>query len=55
MENYFYKCEDCSFVYVVPAYWVSFNPEETMEMLHVHPETQQECVNKVLKLVKENA
>ncbi len=50
MENYFYKCNVCSFVHLVPAYWVSFSPEKEMDFLHVNPETQKDCENHVLYL-----
>lgn len=53
MENYFYKCPVCGFVHIVPAYWVSFNPEDTMEFPHVNPETKEDCIHLILQLVKQ--
>ena len=51
MENYFYKCEICGYVHIVPAYWVSFSPEEEMESPHICPETGACCENMVLHLM----
>lgn len=51
MENYFYKCEVCGYVHIVPAYWVSFSPEEVMEVPHICPETGQCCENVNLHLM----
>ncbi|WP_180270668.1 hypothetical protein [Sporanaerobium hydrogeniformans] len=51
MENYFYKCEVCGFVHLIPAYWVSFNPERMTEFLHINKETGRECTNSQLLLM----
>lgn len=51
MENYFYKCEVCGYVHIVPAYWVSFSPEEEMESPHICPETGACCENMLLHLM----
>jgi hypothetical protein len=53
METYFYKCMICGFVHIIPAYWVSYNPETTMEFPHVNHDTKEDCVNPVLQLMKE--
>lgn len=53
METYFYKCHVCGFVHFVPAYWVSYNPEDTMEFPHINPDTKDDCGNPVLQLMKE--
>ncbi len=52
MENYFYECSLCNFVHIVPAYWVSFDPEEEMMFPHICPETKEDCENTILKLQK---
>ncbi len=51
MENYFYKCPHCGFVHLVPAYWVSFSPPDTMEFPHID-DNGNSC-NYTLELVKE--
>ena len=53
METYSYKCPVCGFVYKVPAYWMSFSPEETTEFMHLNPETDVPCENAVLDFVGE--
>ncbi|MBP3887552.1 MAG: hypothetical protein J6F30_07860 [Cellulosilyticum sp.] len=56
MENYFYKCKVCNFVHIVPAYWVSYNPEEVLELEHVDLKTGEDCPCKIIDLqpVEEN-
>lgn len=51
MDNYFYQCPVCGFVHIIPAYWVSFNPEDEVALPHVNPQTQQDC-DSILYLVK---
>lgn len=51
MENYFYKCEKCGFVHIVPAYWVSYNPEEEVALEHMDLKTGETCPVSILKLV----
>lgn len=53
MEMYLYKCPVCGFTHQVPAYWVSFAPEDTYEMPHNNFETKELCECMVLELVKE--
>ncbi|WP_171903741.1 hypothetical protein [Cellulosilyticum sp. I15G10I2] len=50
MENYFYKCELCGFVHLVPAYWVAFNPDSEVELIHINMKTGEECINSRLLL-----
>lgn len=50
METYYYECPVCGFVHQVPAYWVSFAPEEEMEYQHLCLETKEVCENEILKL-----
>ncbi len=52
METYFYKCPLCGFMHFIPAYWVSFAPEEEMEFEHVDAKSDENCSNVFLKLVK---
>ncbi len=54
MENYFYKCEKCGFVHIVPAYWVSYNPEEEVALEHMDLKTGETCPVSILKLVMED-
>lgn len=50
MENYNYKCLECGFVHIVPAYWVSFSPDDEMLMPHINMETNEHCKNANLVL-----
>jgi len=54
MENYIYKCEVCGFIYLVPAYWTSFNPESEVEFSHINIKTGEECSHDKLILLKED-
>lgn len=54
METYAYRCPDCGFVYFVPAYWMSFSPDEETEFPHQNPETGKDCPNMILKFMGEN-
>lgn len=51
MENYFYKCESCGFVHLIPAYWSSFNPDEELEFAHINRQTGKDCINNKLILM----
>ena len=53
MENYYYRCEYCGYVHLVPAYWVSYNPEEEIEQEHFDLVHKAICKYTILKLVKE--
>ena len=53
MENYFYKCEACGFINLVPAYWVNFSPEKIMEFPHLDMQTREMCPNVSLALQEE--
>ncbi|MDF2594230.1 MAG: hypothetical protein K0R69_571 [Clostridia bacterium] len=53
MENYFYKCEICGFVQLVPAYWTSFNPDLEMSFSHIDRRTGEECSNATLRLLED--
>lgn len=53
MENYFYKCEVCGFVYLVPAYWVSYEPEAVVELEHMDLKTGGNCACQLLKLLQD--
>lgn len=50
MENYFYKCKVCGYVHIVPAYWVSYSPEERIELEHVQLKTGETCGSHILEL-----
>lgn len=50
MEHYIYKCRTCGFVHLVPAYWVSYEPEETVEMEHLDLKAGDLCSSTVLEL-----
>ncbi len=52
METYFYKCEVCGFLHIVPAYWVEYSPPEVYEMDHLNPENGNHCEQKNLALCK---
>lgn len=54
MENYYYKCEICGYTHIVPAYWVSYNPEKNMEFPHVNIESKEDCTNSLLVLIDTN-
>ncbi len=54
MENYFYKCNVCGFVHLVPAYWTSFSPDEVLEFIHINGKTGEQCLNIKLCLLNEN-
>lgn len=53
MENYFYKCEVCGFVHLVPAYWVSYEPESVVELEHIDLKTGQNCTCTILKWLQD--
>ena len=45
MESYSYRCPVCGYVYLVPAYWMSYSPEETTDFPHMKPGTDEICEN----------
>lgn len=53
METYFYKCPVCGFVYQVPAYWVSYDPQPEMEFPHLDLRSDTACECTVLRLTEE--
>lgn len=53
MEHYIYKCEKCGFIHLVPAYWVSYEPEDTVELEHMNLKTGENCDCTILKFVSE--
>lgn len=53
METYMYKCPVCGFTHQVPAYWVSYSPEETYESPHMNLTTGQMCEEMELQLSHE--
>lgn len=50
METFAYKCPVCGFVYIVPAYWMSYSAEPTTEFPHTKPGTDTICDNLTLEL-----
>lgn len=54
MENYFYKCNRCGFVHIVPAYWVSYSPEGTVELEHMDLKTGENCPCTALELLQDD-
>lgn len=54
MENYFYNCDKCGFVHLIPAYWVDFRPESEMELIHINLKTGEQCINTRLLLKDES-
>lgn len=53
MENTYYKCPKCGFVYQVPSYWSGFAPEDKIEMFHMNLETKEMCDENTLDLIKD--
>lgn len=53
MENYFYKCKVCGFIHIVPAYWVSYEPEVIVEMEHINLKNGEGCPCNELELMEE--
>lgn len=53
MEVYYYKCPVCGFIYQVPAYWVSYSPEDTTDFAHLSLINGQMCENITLELQPE--
>lgn len=53
MENYFYKCRVCGFVHIVPAYWVSYEPEATVELEHIDLKRGENCACHTLDLLQD--
>ena len=53
MEVYYYKCPICGFVYQVPAYWVSYSPEQMTEFPHLSLLDGKLCSNVQLELQPE--
>lgn len=54
MENYFYKCETCGFIYLIPAYWTAFSPDLEVEFVHINMKTGENCINNKLLLLEDN-
>lgn len=48
MEVYYYRCPRCGFVHQVPAYWMSYAPEEEHEQMHFSPDSGDICPNSTL-------
>lgn len=53
MDNYFYKCEKCGYVHLVPAYWMNFSPEKELEQEHFDKSIREVCIEKQLSLLEE--
>lgn len=53
MDNYFYKCEKCGYVHLIPAYWMNFNPEEDLEQEHMDRSIGEICTEKLLGFIEE--
>lgn len=53
MENFFYKCEKCGFIHLVPAYWVDYEAKPTMELEHMDLKTGEMCECTQLTLIEE--
>lgn len=53
MDNYFYKCEKCGYVHLVPAYWMSFQAEREIEQPHLDRINGKECTEKTLQWIQE--
>ena len=51
--NFIYRCPQCSFVYFVPAYWMSFMPNAETELPHQNMETGEDCPNMKLAWVED--
>lgn len=54
MEVYYYKCPVCGYIHQVPAYWMSYAPEDTTDMPHLNLKTKEVCENTEL-IYKEDA
>jgi len=52
MENYYYKCPKCGFIYQMPEYWASYSPEDTTEYPHIDMKTGEMCENMELVRVE---
>lgn len=50
METYLYKCPICGMTHQVPAYWVSFSPEQAVQFPHMRFDTKEICENTELLL-----
>lgn len=50
METYLYKCPVCGMTHQVPAYWVSFSPEPTVQFPHMRLDTKEICEHTELLL-----
>lgn len=50
MEQYFYKCPVCGYTHVVPGYWVSYDPPQSLEQPHFMDGTL--CENEELILMQ---
>lgn len=50
METYLYKCPVCGMAHQVPAYWVSFSPEPTVQFPHMRLDTKEICEHTELLL-----
>ena len=53
MENYLYKCDVCGYAHIVPAYLMSFSPDEVLEQSHLDVNTGKPCSNEKLRLIEE--
>ncbi len=50
LEQYFYKCPVCGYTHVVPGYWVSYDPPQSLEQPHFMDGTL--CENEELILMQ---
>jgi len=53
MEMFRYQCPVCGMIYEVPAYWMSYSPEQTTEFPHMDPATGEMCSNMILEYINE--
>jgi len=52
MEMVDYRCPICGFIYQVPAYWSSFDPDEVVNLEHINVKTGEMCMDKNLQKVQ---
>lgn len=48
-EVYLYQCSQCGFSHRVPAYWMSFEPEDSTEHIHINLDTGVFCTTTQLE------
>lgn len=53
MNQYFYMCDACGFVHIVPVSSLAYNPEGEVELEHMDYKSGEECACYKLELLQD--